>query len=44
MASIEDLYNVYQSFCAFGSSKNLSSPAASSESLSGPLMDGKFYP
>lgn len=42
MAHVEDLYNVYNSFCQFGSSKNLATPVGSTENLSGPLMDGKM--
>jgi hypothetical protein len=41
MAHIEELYNVYNSFCQFGSSKNLSS-TGSTDTMSGPLMDGKL--
>lgn len=39
MAHIEDLYNVYNSFCQFGSSKNLAGPTTCAE----PLMDGSKF-
>ena len=42
MAHVEDLYALYESFCQFGSSRNLATPIGSQESLAGPLMDGTF--
>ncbi|KAI8924042.1 p25-alpha-domain-containing protein [Entophlyctis helioformis] len=39
MATIEDLYNCFSSFCQFGSSRNLSSMGSMTD-LAGPTMDG----
>ncbi|KAJ3275176.1 hypothetical protein HK104_003950 [Borealophlyctis nickersoniae] len=43
MAEIEDLRGMYESFCSFGSSRNLASPHSSMESIAGPQMDGAKF-
>lgn len=44
MADTEALYTVFESFCSFGSTRDLStaSKTASNKNLSGPQMDGTW--
>jgi hypothetical protein len=42
MADTETLYNIFESFCAFGSSRNLSQTGSNSN-LSGPQMDNAKF-
>ncbi|KAI9095929.1 p25-alpha-domain-containing protein [Phlyctochytrium arcticum] len=43
MGTLEDLREIYDAFCAFGSNRNLSNPHGSLESIAGPTMDGAKF-
>ncbi|KNC96072.1 uncharacterized protein SPPG_08463 [Spizellomyces punctatus DAOM BR117] len=43
MGTLEDLREIYEAFCAFGSNRNLSNPHGSMESIAGPTMDGAKF-
>lgn len=43
MGTLEDLREIYEAFCAFGSNRNLASPHSSMDAIGGPTMDGAKF-
>jgi len=43
MASNQDLYEIFEAFCSFGSNRNLATGASSTNDLNGPQMDGAKF-